>query len=442
MNARFQSRFIVPLFWRIFVLIWLAMAIAVIVSSLASRVLLDRERAAIERQLELRDLGFEVSAIQEARGRRDAHRFLRAQEDELGLHLMMISADDDNRLPAAIRSRIDSGWYRQKPAIVDVGDGYRLVAWPKMHGEGWLEPRVFRFLEMGLAFILITLACWLIARYVSRPMRHMESTAQAIAGGDTQLRVNERIAARRDEVGQLATAFNAMTDQLCTLLDRQKHLLRDISHDLRTPLARQRIAIELASEGSVEEELMASILRQNERLDTMTGQILTLYRVTEQGGGIAREPVRPVDLLNQILRDSADYAEHHRVACKLDSMPESTGVTVLGDAGLLQRAFDNILQNALDYTPPGKIVHVSLALSSGWISLAIEDEGPGVAEDVLEHLFEPFFRADKSRGGQGWGLGLAIAKDIIEAHDGDITARNSEHGGLQVVARLPVFAAD
>ena len=83
-----------------------------------------------------------------------------------------------------------------------------------------------------------------------------------------------------------------------------------------------------------------------------------------------------------------------------------------------------------------------MALSSGWISLVIEDEGPGVADDILEHLFEPFFRADKSRGGQGWGLGLAIAKDIILAHDGDITANNSERGGLQIVARLPVFAVD
>lgn len=432
----------VPLFWRIFLLIWLAMVVTVVVSNLASRVLLDHERAAIERQLELRDLGFEVAAIRESQGRRGAYRFLRAQGDELGLHLMMISGDGDKHLPPAIRSRIKSGWYRQKPAIVDVGDGYRLIAWPKMHGEGWLEPRVFRFMEMGLAFILITLACWLIARFVSRPMGHMETTAQAIAAGNTKLRVGERIATRRDEVGQLATAFNAMTDQLCSLLERQKHLLRDISHDLRTPLARQRVAIELASEGEVEEELMASILRQNERLEVMTGQILTLYRITEQGGDMARDPVRPVELLNRVLRDVADYAEHRGVDCKLEAMPQSAGVSVLGDSGLLQRAFDNILQNALDHTPPGNVVRVALSLSSDWVSLVIEDEGPGVANDILEQLFEPFFRADKSRGGEGWGLGLAIAKDIVLAHDGDITANNSERGGLQVVARLPVFAVD
>ena len=138
---------------------------------------------------------------------------------------------------------------------------------------------------------MISLACWWIARLVSRPLKHMESTAQAIAAGDNSLRVSEKIAQRRDEVGQLATAFNAMTEQLCSLLERQKHLLRDISHDLRTPLTRQRIAIELANEAGADEELMASILRQNERLETMTGQILTLYRVTEAGGDIEREPL-------------------------------------------------------------------------------------------------------------------------------------------------------
>ena len=121
----------------IFLLIWLAMAVTVVVSNLASRVLLDRERAAIERQLELRDLGFEVAAIRENQGRGAAHKFLNAQGDELGLHLMMINAEGDKRLPSAIRSSIKSGWYRQKPAIVDVGDGYRLIALPKTHGEGW-----------------------------------------------------------------------------------------------------------------------------------------------------------------------------------------------------------------------------------------------------------------------------------------------------------------
>jgi signal transduction histidine kinase len=118
---------------------------------------------------------------------------------------------------------------------------------------------------------------------------------------------------------------------------------------------------------------------------------------------------------------------------------ESAGVSVLGNEGLLQRAMDNILQNALDHTPPGKTVKLSVSTDGEWVRLAVEDEGPGVPEEFLGQLFEPFFRADKSRGGTGWGLGLAIARDIVAAHDGQIEARIAESGGLRVAVRLPLF---
>nr|MCS5561605.1 sensor histidine kinase [Marinobacter nauticus] len=148
---------------------------------------------------------------------------------------------------------------------------------------------------------------------------------------------------------------------------------------------------------------------------------------------------KPMVLVNHVLQDAADYAEHQRVDCKLVASEESKAVSVLGDGGLLQRAFDNVLQNALDHTPPGKSVKLSLSTGNERIRLIVADEGPGAPEDLLQHLFEPFFRADKSRGGKGWGLGLAIARDIIQAHDGHISARNRDEGGLEVILELPVF---
>lgn len=435
-----MKRFMFPLFWRIFLSIWLAMAITVVASNLATRYLLDRERQAIERQVGLHELASEAVNLRERQSRGDAWRFLRAEGERLDLHLMLIEKEQgEHRLPRHIRERIQSGWYPNKPAVIEIDGGYQLVAWPRMGGDGWLDPRFFRFFELGLAFILISLACWWIARLVSRPLRHMEGTARSIAEGDTRLRVTNRIAHRRDEVGQLATAFNAMTDRLCQLLERQNHLLRDISHDLRTPLARQRVAIELASDAGADAALMESILRQNERLETMTGQILTLYRVSENGGSIEREPVRPLALINRVLGDAADYAEHQSVDCKLMAGDDTKTISVLGDAGLLQRAFDNVLQNALDHTPPGKSIQVSLSVVPGCIEVAIADEGPGAPDELLDHLFEPFFRADQSRGGAGWGLGLAIARDIINAHDGTIAAHNRSDGGLQVAIQLPIF---
>lgn len=429
------------LFWRIFISIWLAMALTMIVGNLVTYALKDRERQAIERQAGLQELAAEALVVRESEGRGEAWRFLKEKGSDLDLHLFLIEADqNDGSLPESIRERMESvGWYQQRPAVIEVAEGYRLVAWPRLNGEAWLSPRVFQWLEIALAFVIITLACVWVARLVSRPLKHMESTARAIAGGDNSLRVSDGIASRRDEVGALATAFNAMTEQLCKLLDRQTHLLRDISHDLRTPLTRQRIAIELASEGGVDDGLMASILRQNERLEAMTSQILTLYRVSEQGGDIERDGVQPVTVINDVLRDAADYAEHRGVDCLLTISPDCRHATVLGDQGLLQRAFDNILQNALDHTPPGKKLHVALRSEQQQLVLEVRDEGPGVPGEVLPHLFEPFYRADKSRGGKGWGLGLAIARDIVAIHDGQIEAFNADQGGLVVLLRLPIF---
>ncbi len=439
-----KRRFAIPLFWRIFVLIWLAMAVTVIVSNVATRQLVDRERIGIERQEGLRNIAMDAIQIQQQQGRAAAWRYLKQQGHELDLHLVLVDSrqrelGSENHMPRSIKERLGEGWYRHRPAVIELTPDYQLVAWPRAGGDGWLDPGRIRLLEMLMGFVLITLACWWIARWVSRPLRHVENIARAIADGDTSLRVNDRIASRRDEVGALASAFNEMTAQLCHLLERQKHLLRDISHDLRTPLTRQRIAIELLSESGSDIELTQSILRQNERLETMTAQILTLYRVTEQGQDIPREPVQPVEVLQRVLQDAADYAEHQNVECQLTFSPASHKMTVLGDDGLLQRAFDNILQNAIDHTPPGQRVEISVTDTGQYVQCEIRDQGPGIPDAMLEHVFEPFYRSDLSRSGQGWGLGLAIAKDIARVHDGDISACNAATGGLVVTLRLPVF---
>src|SRR5690554_4375155 len=433
-----MKSFMFPLFWRIFISIWLAMAVTVVASNLATRYLLDRERQAIERQVGLHEIAREALNLRNRENRGEMWRFLRSEGERLDLHLMLIEKEEGHRgLPRNIRERIQSGWYPNKPALINLEEGYQLVAWPRMGGDGWLDPRLFRFLEFALAFVLISLACWWIARLVSKPLKHMESTAQAIAAGDTRLRVPQRIARRRDEVGQLATAFNAMTDRLCQLLERQNHLLRDISHDLRTPLARQRVAIELVSDAGATPALIESILRQNERLETMTGQILTLYRVSESRNAMDEAPVGLPALVEQVMADASGYARQRGVECRLSTSGDMGAAVVSGDRGLLQRAIDNVLQNAIDHTPGDKTVEVRLRQAGGSVQLDVTDDGPGVDDDILEQLFEPFFRADQSRGGAGWGLGLAIARDIILRHGGTITAVNQPEGGLRLTIVLP-----
>ena len=149
-----NRRFLFPLFWRIFLAIWLAMAVTVVASNLATRVLLDRERQAIERQVGLRDLAEEAIQIRQQRGRSEAWRFLRGQGKQLDLHLILVEQDQGRqRLPREVRERMESGWYPQKPAVIKLEAGYQLIAWPRLHGEGWLDPRFFRVIELGLAFV-------------------------------------------------------------------------------------------------------------------------------------------------------------------------------------------------------------------------------------------------------------------------------------------------
>jgi len=437
-----MPRLRITLFWRVFMSIWVAMAVTLIAGHMTTQTLQDRERSAIERQAGLRDVAMQALSYRRDDDGGSLWRYLKSEGQRLDLHLRLIEVNqNDEDLPQVIRERLESsGWYSLRPAVIPVADDYQLVAWPRKGAEGWVDARLYRWLEVMLAFVIITLACWWVARRVSRPLKHMESTARDIAGGFTDLRVSPSIVSRGDEIGALATAFNGMTERLCYLLERQKHLMRDISHDLRTPLARQRVAIELATDGSVDDEMLASILRQNERLEAMTAQILTLYSVSEQGGDIQREPVQLLHVLNRILADAADYAEHQGVDCRLTVMPDSERALVLGDPNLLQRAFDNVLQNALDHTPPGQPVIISLKTAGQKLVVGITDAGPGVPDNTLSHLFEPFYRADKSRGGEGWGLGLAIARDILGLHDGRIEAFNGDQSGLVVNLSLPIFS--
>lgn len=447
-NSPPQRRFMVPLFWRIFLMIWLAMAATLMAGQLVSRLLIAQEQQTMARQFGLFELGQEALQLSQQRGDHTARRYLRDEGRKLGMHLLLAApagAGENGhrrRLPASVHNRMQSHWFALKPAVIELAEGYQLVAWPRGNSAGWLGPRFLQFVNAGFAVVLISLACWLIARRLSKPLKTMEATARAIAAGDNSLRVAPEVAARRDEIGQLASAFNAMTGQLWGLLERQQQLLRDISHDLRTPLARQRVAIELASDEGGDATLMNSILRQNERLDAMTGQILTLYRLAAQGGQIAWEPVMPVQVLVAVQQDATGIVQQHNISCRLEAGEQVAGTLVLGDAGLLRRVFDNILQNALDHSPPGQPVTLRVATTGEYLSIEFADRGPGAPEETLQHLFEPFYRNDQSRGSHGWGLGLAIAQRIILSHKGQVTAFNADAGGLVVRVQLPIFVAE
>ncbi|WP_404364109.1 ATP-binding protein [Marinobacter sp.] len=439
-------RLSLPLFWQILATIWLAVVLALLVSHVGTREMVDRERSVIERRAGLQNIAVEAVRLRETEGREASRQYLSEQGQMVNLRLRLIEPEsrDGGSLQDSGNTLVEDTWgelggtsLRYRPLIIDTAAEYQLAARPPAGSGGWIDPWSVSLMELLSGLVIITLACWLISRRISEPLRQISQAAEAISRGNTSARVAAAITSRGDEIGALASSFNDMTESLTDLLERRRRLLRDVCHDLRTSLTRQRLALDAPGDEPGSAAALNRILRQNQRMEAMTDQVLTLARLAEQGADIGREPVNPATLVHQVLQEAAGYAEQRGVDCRLKVSPECRNITVLGDAGLLHRALDNVLQNALDHTPPGRSVVLALREAERKLICTVTDAGPGVSDKALVALFEPYYRTDPSRSGQG--LGLTIARDIVRAHDGEISAMRHETGGLAISLSLPVF---
>ena len=190
-----RRRFMVPMFWRIFLMIWLAMAVTLLAGQVVSRLLVAQEQEAMTRQFGLHELGQEALSLSLAGNAEAARRLLREEGRKRGVHLLLAAPAEAGeqsrrrRLPAAVHHRMQSQWFALKPAVIELAEDYQLIAWPRGPSAGWLAPGFLRAINASFAVVLISLACWLIAQRLSRPLKTMEATARAIAGGDNSLRV-------------------------------------------------------------------------------------------------------------------------------------------------------------------------------------------------------------------------------------------------------------
>jgi two-component system sensor histidine kinase CpxA len=235
----------------------------------------------------------------------------------------------------------------------------------------------------------------------------------------------------------LARDFDVMTERVDALMQSQQRLMRDVSHELRSPLARLQALLSIARQKADAEhaEQIDRMESELERLDELIGQILVFSRLEIQDA-IVRRPTDIVDLARNIVDDASIEAQ---VAEKHIQMNGPERCVIDLDSGLVQSALENVLRNALRYTPPGMSVDVSILEEAHDIRVVVDDHGPGIPEDALESVFEPFFRVADSEysHSSGGGIGLAIAKRGIELHQGSITANNREDGGLRVEMVLP-----
>jgi two-component system sensor histidine kinase CpxA len=292
-----------------------------------------------------------------------------------------------------------------------------------------------RLLAMALVVGLVSFA---LARYLARPVGALRDATRRLGVGNLEARVGSSVTRRNDEIGALARDFDAMAERLETLVGSQQRLLRDVSHELRSPLARLRVALELARQRGGEEaaEPLDRIELETTRLDELIEQLLLLERL--QAGDHDREP-ETIDF-GRLVREVVDDASFEAApAGRSVRLAEAPTILIEGHVTLVRSAIDNIVRNAIRHSPDEGSVEVELEVVDGRAQLRVRDQGAGVPEENLESLFEPFFRVADARDRRtgGSGLGLAIARRAIELHRGSIHACNVPGGGLEVVIELP-----
>ncbi len=278
----------------------------------------------------------------------------------------------------------------------------------------------------------------LLAWYLSKPIRHLRWAFAAFSGGRLDTRVAPLMGKRRDEIADLGRDFDRMAGQLQALIDAQRRLLHDVSHELRSPLARLEAAIGLARQNPHKiEATLDRVERESTRLDELVGELLTLSRLEAGTGGGVLERVDLVELVAAIADDARFEAQASgREVCFSGAAEVRAEVR----AELLHRAFENVIRNAVKFTRPGTRVEVEAVATQSCdeFMVTVTDRGPGVPDVDLDAIFEPFYRSRDGSFAGGFGLGLAIARRAVEAHGGRIRAVNREDGGLRVEIRVPL----
>ena len=280
-----------------------------------------------------------------------------------------------------------------------------------------------------------------LAWYFSRPIRTLKQAFDSAADGRLDVRIAQALAGRRDELADLGRDFDRMAGRLQTLVEGQRRLLHDVSHELRSPLARLQAAVDLlAQQPERAAEFSARIEREAGRMDSLVGELLTLARLDAGPRQRLNEAVELDELVAGVVEDAA--FEGKARGCHVVTVG-SIEASLPGNRELLHRALDNVVRNALKHSPAGATVSLSLLHGgpTGLLVLNIDDEGPGVPASDLDAIFEPFVRSAGSDAFAGYGLGLAIVRRVMDLHGGRVTASNRPGGGLRVSLELPTRPA-
>ena len=445
---------------RIFVSFWLIIGITIGMAAVAGYYYAERVRGEMD-NFEFDDTVLEASAALSSGGREGLADWLRQAPASGNFRIYIVDASGRDilgrELPRFLVKKLHrhrshmprrghpdpSNLRRARPLSQLVsrdGETYTVLLSRVHRPHGYWEGAPAGSLLLILALIVSGVVSYLLARAISNPVRKLRDATVSLAEGNMHSRVAPSVGKRRDELGMLARDFDAMAEKLGRAAAQQTELSRNISHELRSPLARLRVAMELARRKSGELPEFDRIDDETEKLDRLIGQVLSYTRMES---GSQAEPGR-IDL-SDLVQEVVENVNFECRAGGYEGIVVETNVAdspiITGYADALTSAIENIVRNAVRHSPPNEKVTVHVAeRPDGAATVEVTDNGEGVPDDELGHLFQPFFRtrsatADSSKSGTG--LGLAIAVRAIKLNGGTVSASNRADGGLRVVITLP-----
>ena len=452
------------LFFKIFVWFWLAMALVVLASTLSSLMAFNEGPKHLGGQLAMYGLAATDKLAEEGTGGADNYLNLLERTTRTRAYLFDENANlaAGKEVPPKIREIAQSlaGEGQDKVSQTSKTDfvARKFIAFDGrtfiIAGEFPRPPAMmlpFRphawWLQSIAVFLTAGIVCYGLARYLSSPVVKLRAATQQLSAGDLSARVGAANGRRRDELADLGRDFDVMAERIQSLMDSQQRLLHDISHELRSPLARLKIALELARKGDGPEARWAldRIEREADRLNDLIGQLLTLARLDSKPPQKNAASIDLKRLVDEVVAD-ADFEAHS--SGRAVRLVASQDCVIDGNEQLLRSAIENVVRNAASYTAEGTVVEVSLRCQNGnqndHAVVSVLDQGSGVPQAALANIFHPFYRVADARDRQsgGSGLGLSITQRAVQIHGGSVSASNAPGGGLLVEIVLPITASE
>ena len=448
------------LFLKIFLSFWLAQALFLVLATLVTLAIRQQAESAWEAEqaqilsqaVQTYETGGQAALAQyldQVRQSQGVRAYLLDENDQelSGRRSRDWAKDGEHRRPRSSRGGF-LGWMAARPQRQSItsasGHRYTLVMFPPPHGP--FGDLGIHGLGIFIAILSSGLVCYLLARYLTSPVVRLRAATQKLAAGDLTARAGVPPPGRHDEIAELVRDFDTMADRLETSVKAQARLLNDISHELRSPLARLNVALGLSRQrsGPEAQSALERIELEANRLNELIGRLLTIARLESGDQAMKKVPVRLQELIREIAQDAEFEAQSRK--CRVD-VTKVDDCMVIGDPSLLRSAIENVVRNAIQYTREGTDVQIGLECRQGTYGteavIKISDSGPGVPAEALDKLFRPFYRIDDARGRQtgGVGLGLAIAERAVRLHGGTIQASNRSEGGLMIEIRLRALPA-